>query len=326
MRGGDRAAGAAVGRRAARAAGLAALCWVGGAAWGADCVAVESDRFLAADLARVAPAFGRLTPEEPLGYAPAPGARRILSAAELARLAARYGLAVQPQEVCLERAVRTLSPESVLAALRAALGRQDARIELVDFSRQPVPRGELEFPRSGLGAPVAGDNAAVLWRGRLRYDGARTLPVWARVRITAPGRRLVALENLAPGKPVAAAQLRVEEAEWFPLAEAPLTAIEQAAGKLPRRWIRAGSLLYARMLDPPREVERGEEVSVEVASGAAQLRFTARAESAGRAGDVILVRSAVNGRRLAARVAGPGKVVLNANRLEPVDRGGARGR
>ncbi len=287
--------------------------WLWLVSGGAGCIAVEGEQILARHLAEAVPAFARLEGEAVLGYAPAPGARRILTAQEVARLAARHGLAVEGREVCLERALAPLTAQKVVEALRRALGREDARIELLDFSRYPVPPGELEFPRSGLGAPPGGRAQAMLWRGRLRYDGRRSLPVWARVRIAASGKRLVAAENLAPGKPVEARQLRLEEGEWFPLGEAPLEAVEAAAGLLPRRWIPAGTVLYARMLAPPREVERGQTVAVEVVSGGAQLRFQARAETGGRAGDVILVRHPSNGRRLAARVEGPGKAVIDAS-------------
>jgi len=296
-------------------------------AWGgAGCLVVEGQHILARDLARVLPAFAQLPAELRLGYAPAPGARRIITAAEAARLSAQHGLPVEARELCVERATEKLTAERILAAMRQAVGREDVRLELVDYSRYPVPAGELEFPRTGLGAPpAAAATGVLLWRGRLRFDGSRSLPVWARVRISAPGRRVVAAANLPPDKPIEACRLRLEQGEWFPFADQPLDAVEAAVGKAPRRWIRAGSVLYARMLAPPKEVERGAAVEVAVASGGAQLRFQARAETAGRAGDVILVRSPLNGRRIAGRVEGPGKVVVDANCCKPDYAGDVRG-
>jgi len=288
------------------------------------CIEVEGDRILARHLAAAAPAFGSLPAEQPLLFAPAPGARRVMSAQEMARLAARYGLAVEGVQACFERLTRPLDREQIIAALRKALGREDASIELIEFSRHRVPPGELEFPLAGLSTPAT-PGAAVLWRGRVRYDGNRSLPVWARVRIKASLQRLVAAENLAAGRPIEARQVRVEQGEWFPSAEKPLAAVEQAVGKLPRRWIRAGSVLYERLLTAPPEVERGQVVEVEVASGSAQLRFRARAETAGRSGDTVLVRSPLNSRAVAARVAGPGKVVINANAYQHDANGGVGG-
>lgn len=300
------------------------LAWLWIEAAPAGCIAIEGERLLASDLAAAVPAFAALPAGTVLGWAPAPGARRLFGAEEIARLAARHGLKLDasPRALCIERAMTPLTAERLLEAMRRALGRADARIELVDYSRRAVPHGELEFDRAHLAAPAAG---IALWRGRLRYDAGRSLPVWARVRITAPGRRVVATENLGPGRPVQPAQVRLEEGEWFPFGEAPLTSVEEAVGRLPRRWIPAGSVLYARLLAAPREVERGQEILVEVSSGGAQLRFRARAETGGRNGDTIVVRNPANGRRVAARVEGPGKAVVNANAMERGIAGGVPG-
>jgi hypothetical protein len=58
------------------------------------------------------------------------------------------------------------------------------------------------------------------------------------------------------------------------------------------------------------DVHRGERVSVEVTSGAAVLRLQADAESAGRAGDAVLIRNPESGKIFQARVEGKGKVVV----------------
>jgi len=302
-------------------AGLLVLALAGGIAAGDGCIPVDGERIRASDLARALPAFSAVPAEETFGYAPAPGARRIFAMQELARLAERYGIRLAAGSgICFERAMETLSADRVLMAIRAALNREDARVELLDFSRYPAPRGELEFPRAGLGRPAAGQRpAAVLWRGRLRYDGSRSVPVWARVRISIPCTRLVAAEHLPAGRPIQAGQVRLESGEMFPLSEAAIGTLEEAAGKLPRRSIRAGSVLFASLLEAAKEVERGEEVSVEVLSGGAQLRFRARAETAGRRGDLILVKNPSNGRRLTARVDGEGRVVIDANSERGLD-------
>jgi hypothetical protein len=61
---------------------------------------------------------------------------------------------------------------------------------------------------------------------------------------------------------------------------------------------------------PPFEVLRGEQVSVEVTSGAALLRFQAAAETSGRAGDSVLIRNPENGKLFQARVESMGKVIV----------------
>src|SRR5580692_975017 len=90
------------------------FCSIG---FAADCVPVAGERILAGDLARAVPAFASVAPEVVLGYAPSPGGRRTYSAGELARLAGRYGLTVDPGvEACLVRPAETLTRERVTAA------------------------------------------------------------------------------------------------------------------------------------------------------------------------------------------------------------------
>lgn len=277
------------------------------------CIAIEGERIRAGDLARSVPALAALAPDEPLGYAPAPGAKRMLGIRELERMASQHGITLAPVTgICVERAVEQLTEERILAALRAAVGSEQARVELLAFSRYPVPRGELEFARSGFLPSPAGAKAPVVWRGRLRYAGNRSLPVWARVRVSMAGQRLVAAEILPAGQAIQPSQVRVEAAELSPFAEAGMESFAQIAGRVPRRSIRAGEAVAAKALVVPPAVARGDTVSVEVSSGAAQLKLKARAESAGQPGDVILLRNPENGQRFQARVSHPGKVTIDA--------------
>jgi hypothetical protein len=58
------------------------------------------------------------------------------------------------------------------------------------------------------------------------------------------------------------------------------------------------------------DVLRGERVAVEVASGAALLRFLGDAETSGHVGDSVLVRNPENGKLFQAKVEGTGKVLV----------------
>lgn len=294
------------------------------AALGAACLEIPGERILARDLVPALPGFSALPPELPVGFAPAPGARRIMTRQGLERLASQHGLGITAAaEICLERPMESLTQERVLAALRAALDEEprasagdlkEARLEVLDFSRYPVPRGELEFLRSGLAPPAATRLLAPrLWRGRVRYAGGRSYPVWARIRISVPGHQVVAVQNLAAGRPIEAAQVEIVTAELSPFSERPAGALEQVIGRLPRRSILSGSPLLPSALTAPKQVERGEMVSVEVFSGAAQLSFQAQAQSGGNAGDVIALRNPATGRRFPARVEGERKAVIHAN-------------
>jgi flagella basal body P-ring formation protein FlgA len=277
------------------------------------CLAVEGDKIVAADLAKAVPAFAAIDAGEELGYAPSPGARRILGPGELIRLAARHGVKLETApRLCVERASEPLTEKRILEALKATLGGGEAHIEVLEFSHYPVPRGELEFPRTGYTRPAGGARMAVLWRGRLRYSEHRSVPVWARVRIWVTGKRLVAIENLEAGRPIQASEVSVETAELPPFANTAAESVEQVVGKLPRRTIRAGQPVEAGMLETPPAVERGDTVNVAVSSGAAQLSFQALAESSGRTGDTILLRNPESGRRFKGRIESRGKVVVDA--------------
>ena len=70
--------------------------------------------------------------------------------------------------------------------MQKALDDPEARIEILELSRFPVPRGELEFQRATL--PVDTD-APVVWRGMVRYAGGRKFGVWASVKVRVRGVR-----------------------------------------------------------------------------------------------------------------------------------------
>ena len=276
----------------------------------AQCLPVSGPRILAGDMARAVPIFASLAPDLALGYAPASGARRTYGAAELARLAGRYGLVVEPgMEACFTWPMETLSPVRVAAALSAAM--PEAHIEVVEFSRQPIPSGELRFPPSGLRADQA-TRSPLLWHGVVSASGRDDFPVWAKVRIQVSGTRVTATEALVPGRPIERAQLRAEPCQGPP----GLPDLSQVVGWEPRRLIPAGTVIERQWLDVPADVLRGERVRVEIRSGQARVLLEGQAESSGRRGEVIGVRNPANGRILRATVAERGRVVVSADEAE----------
>ena len=66
----------------------------------------------------------------------------------------------------------------------------------------------------------------------------------------------------------------------------------------------------ARAALTPKEIERGDTVRVEVQSGGVLLAFDASAETAGRTGDIVLLKNLENGRRFQGIVEQKGKVVI----------------
>jgi flagella basal body P-ring formation protein FlgA len=280
------------------------------AATRSGCIAIDGERILARDLAQGAPAFSAVAPDTEVGYAPVPGARRFYRTLELRRLALRYNIAFAPgDEVCIERAMEPLQPDKVIEAMRKALGTPEARIEIVELSRYPVPRGEIQFARAALPAAAA---SSVLWLGFIHYAGDHRFAMWARVKILVRSNRIVARENLPVGRRIEARQVRLEPCETFPSSQPATQALDQVVGQVPRHPITAGTAIAANLLDAPKEVERGDAVEVEVRSGAARLKFEGQAESGGRRGDSIPVRNLTAGKTFSAKIADKDRVVLTA--------------
>jgi len=272
----------------------------------AACVAVDGEKILARDLAPAAEAFQSLAPDTEISYAPSPGARRVLHAAELSRMIARHGGAPgMVREICVERATEKLTREALEAALASAAG--GTSVELLDWSRYPVPRGELQFPPGGK-SRLGGRE--VLWRGYVGYGSSRRFAIWARVRISVRQRRVVARVALPAGKPIRPEQLGVEEVEASPFEARPKESVDAVAGWLPRRPVAAGTPILPGLLEAPQEIHSGDAVTVEVSNGLTRLSFDARAGAGGRKGDLIPVRNPATGRSFRARVEGAGKVTL----------------
>jgi hypothetical protein len=146
-------------------------------------IGAGSDRVLLRDLAPAFPDLAAEAMDSPVALAPMPGVQRNFDFAELRRLAARLKLADPVREVCVTRRAAVLEPTRILEALRAQM--PAAQIELLDYTRGPVPEGELEFSRNGVapGAPAG------VWSGAVRYAEGRRFPIWAKVRITADVNR-----------------------------------------------------------------------------------------------------------------------------------------
>ncbi len=268
----------------------------------AACAAVGpgSDHVLLQDLAAAFPGAVLSAPEAPVGLAPAPGIERRFEIPELRRIAARFGLPEPAHELCVTRSVAPLDPDRIRAAMRERL--PQAEIELIDFSRWPAPEGTLEFPFSGLRED--------LWNGSVLYAGGRRFPVWARVRVRVSVPAAIALRDLRAGEKLDAAAFRVEtRAAALSSATLPASA-EQAAGKVLRRPVRAGSPIPAAWLETPPDIVRGDRVHVEVQSGAARLVFEGEAQGSGSRGQTIPVLNPETGKRFPARIEGPGRVEL----------------
>ncbi|MCE5309817.1 MAG: flagellar basal body P-ring formation chaperone FlgA [Acidobacteriales bacterium] len=277
-----------------------------------DCLPVAGDRVTVADLARALPAFAAAPATDVLGYAPEPGFHRSFSATDLQRWARRYGLNESrfTAGACVERTAAPLTEAAVLEALRLAIAMPGARVELIEFSRRPVPGGKLEFPRSGLVAsPRWRSGEPVVWKGRMKYGSGRSFPVWARAVVGITGRHVVARRALPVGQVITADQVTVEDYERLPFAPPEPAEIEEVVGSIPRRSIEAGKAVSAAVLGQPRVVEKGDRVAVEVRTGSMKLTMDAVSETGGRSGETVVLRNPSSGKRFRARIEGKGRAV-----------------
>jgi len=156
----------------------AGLLSVSGAS-GGTCHAVDGDRILGRDLVAAVPALQGLDPDAEVSFAPVPGVQRVFHPEEVSRVAREHGLQPpeRPVEPCFERKTQPLTAEMLAPVIAQALAIGGAHVEILDFSRVPVPHGTLEFSRGAL-------TAAGVWHGQMVYGEGRSMPLWVRLRVT----------------------------------------------------------------------------------------------------------------------------------------------
>ncbi len=281
------------------------------------CHKIQSDTILARDIAAVIPAFSQVPADFNLGYISASGEPRILRGGDLQRIAKNQRVELDGlPDVCFAR--DTFIPqaaqlrEAMLAELNSA-GRNitGAKIEVLSWGQQPVPVGELVFPREGMQLPQSSSTQKeILWRGYARYGDGHQSPVWAKVRITATITRVVAVASIPLGKPIQLAQVRLESGEDSPFDETVASTLEDVVGYLPKSPLHAGSVIRKTQVEPAPDVARGDLVVVQVFAGGAYLRLEGRAETAGVKGSSILVRNLSSGKEFRAQVTGKNQATV----------------
>jgi flagella basal body P-ring formation protein FlgA len=289
-----------------------------------ECVAVSGDQILGKDLARAVPALARLPQATPLAPAPIFGGARVFSASELQSIAERFGLPfAAAADVCFRFAAEPLDRVRMEAAMKQALAIADAHIEVLETTSGDVPKGLIEFTREGLGVPATPDQpTGEMWRGNILYGNGQRFPIWAKVRVTVPSTRLVALEPLRPGTVIRPDQVHLEIVDRFPKSGIGDLTPESVAGMAPVRSISAGAEIRRENLVRPNDVNRGDTVQVDVRFGAAHLSFSGHAESSGHVGDTASIRNPESNKLFEAVIAGPGRVVVGNTRVEMARREG----
>ncbi|MEZ5401132.1 MAG: flagellar basal body P-ring formation chaperone FlgA [Bryobacteraceae bacterium] len=270
------------------------------------CTAVTGEWILGRDLAAANPTFQFLDSDYKIGYVPLPGSRRVFTAADLAAIARRNGReTVRAHSLCFEYPTRLLTPADVMDPLRRYSNADS--IEIVAMSAFPVVEGAVEIVAS---APLAGEQSGLrLFRGRVRYGGRRTQSLWVRAICQYAHSRLVAKVDLEAGRPIQTGDVGLEQIRSDRPAAPGVESVDSILGLAPRRAMRAGAAIERRMLERPKLIRRGDRVRVEVRRGSAHLELDSEAETAGRAGDAVLLRNPETGRRFRAVVAAAGRAI-----------------
>jgi flagella basal body P-ring formation protein FlgA len=290
------------------------------------CHKIQSDMIFARDVATVIPGFAKVPGDFNLGYVLTSGDPRILRGIDLQRIAKNQRVALDGlPDVCFARDTFVPGAEQLREAMRAEINSteanfaelkiKDARIEVVSWSQQPVPVGELVFPRAGMQLPqgsTPGSNVQreILWHGYVRSGGDRQFPVWAKVRITANLTRVVATANIPIGKPIQINQVRLESCEDSPFDETVARSLDEVIGYISKTSLRAGGVILKTQIEPTPDVARGDLVVVQVFAGGAYLRLEGRAESSGVKGSTILVRNLSSGKDFRAQVTGKNQATV----------------
>lgn len=279
-------------------------------------VAGNSDSIRAADLAGAYPEMAALAPGTLIAPAPLPGFTRVFHAADLRRIAATYALSGIPSvDLCVRRAVAPLDQARLMEAMLREW--PEARIEILDFTRQPAPEGMIRFPKSGLHTGPTGSPSA-LWTGWVEYGQKGRFAIWARVNIRVAVQRVIAVHDLQGGRAISSDDVRLVRLDESPgAAPAFAAALDRVIGKVARQAIRAGDALRQDQTEQPRAVSIGDAVKVTVRSGAAELQLDAVAEGSGAIGETVFVRNPDSHRRFRARVEGRGRVMVDAGGLIP---------
>jgi flagella basal body P-ring formation protein FlgA len=268
----------------------------------AGCVPITGNRILGHDLGLADPQFAALPAGLTVGFAPAPGTKRIFATSELQRLARANGIAVSsPGEVCFEIPMLHVTEEDASAAMRRSLP-AEAALKIVELVNFEVPAGVLEFPCEGLEPPSVANHGVQLWRGYVKYAETRRASIWARVEVTEQFTAVVAARDLPLNTLISASSLRLETRTGPLEKEKRATRIEDVQGRIPRHALNAGSVVLVALLSDAPAVRRGDSVTVEVQSGPAHLRFEAIAEGAARDGDMVELRNPSNGKTFRARL------------------------
>ena len=148
------------------------------------------------------------------------------------------------------------------------------------------------------------------FRGEVTVDGTSEKSLLCKVDVRTYAGVLVAKQDIARGRPLAAANLEVQEREMSALSEAVLTDLSEAGKYTARRNIYAGQVIAKSQVAPRVLVKRRQVVAVETWAGGLVIRTRARAEADGAEGDVIACKNLTSNQQFYGMVRADGSVLV----------------
>jgi flagella basal body P-ring formation protein FlgA len=252
------------------------------------------------------------TPDRVLGAAPAPGARIVLGAAQLAAIARDFDVAWRPasggEQAVVERRADVL-PRGVLdAALRRALrdrgAPDDADIAAPDMPDVLVPQASVPIADiSQLGYDAQGGRFTALLS--VAAPGMATVQMRVSGQVVAMVRTAVAARHLPRGSLVGADDVRMARVRLGSLRGGGAVQAQSVRGFSVRRDLAEGQPLEVADLARPPMVLRGSLVRMRLDSDGIALSAQGIAAEAGALGERIHVQNPVSHVVVEAEVTGP---------------------
>ncbi len=252
-----------------------------------------------------------------LGPGPAPGARIVVEAAQLAAIARQFGVDWRPtssaDRTVLDRPGRLLPREQVLAALRTALtgmgAPADSDLELPGFAAPTVP---AEGRTDAAIEQVDYDGASGRFTATLAIIGTG-IPI-ERMRLSGQLQEMVELPVLVHRLPVGSvlqqSDLQTTRLRAGALRDDTVRHIGDAVGQALRRPAMAGQPLTTADLIRPALVQKGARVMLELSVPGLALSDQGVALDSGGDGDRIRVLNATSRAILEVEVIGPDRVLV----------------
>ena len=250
-----------------------------------------------------------------LGPGPAPGARIVVEAAQLAAIARQFGVDWRPNSaadrIVLDRPGRLLPREQVLAALRSALtgvgAPAESDLELPGFTAPTIP---AEGHTDAAIEQVDYDSASGRFTATLAII-ATGMPI-ERMRLSGQLQEMVELPVLVHRLPVGSVlqpgDLQIARLRAGALRDETVRHIADAMGQALKRPAMAGQPLTTADLMRPALVQKGARVILELSVPGLTLSDQGVAQDSGGAGDRIRVLNATSRAVLEVEVIGPDRV------------------